>query len=711
MAVRLILGLHNHQPVGNFDSVFAQTHADAYRPFLDLIAEFPQLPFVLHTSGSLLEWLEAHRPEYLRDLKALVEKGQVEILGGAYYEPILTMLPRRDRLGQIQRFSAHLLEVFGVKVRGMWIAERVWEPGLVGDLADAGIEYTLLDDFHFRQAGVAADQLFQPFVTEDEGRLLRVFPISEPLRYLVPWKTPAEAVRYLVELNDAHPNAVVVCADDGEKFGGWPSTHEHCFTKGWLKGFFERLSDAVEGGAVRAQTLAQTADQTPAAPLIYLPDCSYREMTEWALPVARQVEYQQCVQAADALQPPNGPLLKSFLRGGSWRNFRVKYPEVREMYARMLEVSEQVNSARAQGRANVNAAELELYRAQCNCAYWHGAFGGLYLPHLRHAVYEHLIAAENLLLPPELLAGERVEVECRDFNLDGAPEVRLANDKLAVYLAPAAGGTLYELDVRPIRRNIQASLARREESYHEVVRRTAEGMQAKSTVSLVQEQTPFKQAGLENLLARDAGPRHSLIDHFFPETSTLGDLREGKLHELGDFQGQAFRHEILKPSSAAQIVLRRAGKVAGHPAVLTKSLALAPGEDRLAVSYRVDAAALPAGTCFGVELLIAGMAARQPDRYFVLPERPNAGPLESILDLPSTSQVAIIDEWLKLRISLTWDRPAALWAWPQQTVSQSEGGFEAVHQGNLLLPHWKLLPNKDEFWEVNIEWRFERLGG
>ncbi len=42
-------------------------------------------------------------------------------------------------------------------------------------------------------------------------------------------------------------------------------------------------------------------------------------------------------------------------------------------------------------------ARRALYRAQCNCPYWHGAFGGIYLPHLRNAVYNQMIAADNLL--------------------------------------------------------------------------------------------------------------------------------------------------------------------------------------------------------------------------------------------------------------------------------------------------------------------------
>ena len=150
--VRLILALHNHQPVGNFDSVYEDAFKTSYRPFLDVLERYPEIRFALHTSGPLLEWLVDRQPEYIDRLRRLVAAGRVEILGGGFFEPILTMIPHRDRIGQINSYSSYLRELFGIPVRGMWLAERVWEQSLVTALAEAGIEYTVLDDFHFQRA-------------------------------------------------------------------------------------------------------------------------------------------------------------------------------------------------------------------------------------------------------------------------------------------------------------------------------------------------------------------------------------------------------------------------------------------------------------------------------------------------------------------------------------------------------------------------------
>ena len=118
------LGIHNHQPVGNFDHVFAKAYERAYRPFLEIALQHPQIRFSLHTSGPLFEWLEKHEQGYFDLVGKLVERQQVELLGGAFYEPILSILPRADALEQIARMKDYIRRQFGVTPRGAWRSEE-----------------------------------------------------------------------------------------------------------------------------------------------------------------------------------------------------------------------------------------------------------------------------------------------------------------------------------------------------------------------------------------------------------------------------------------------------------------------------------------------------------------------------------------------------------------------------------------------------------
>ncbi len=699
--VRLIFTLHNHQPVGNFEGVFEAAYRESYRPFLDVMEDYPDLPFVLHTSGPLMEWLVATKPDYISRLRAMVEAGRVEILGGPFQEPILTMIPHRDRVGQIRAYSAYLERLFGQQVRGVWLPERVWEQHLTAALAEAGIEYTVLDDFHFQRAGLPDSALFGYYLTEDDGQLLKVFPNSERMRYLVPWREPHESFEYLRELAHTHLGAVVVCADDGEKFGAWPNTHEHVFEKRWLRHFCDMLSANREW--IETTTFARAIRETLPLGKVYLPDSSYREMTEWVLPADLFLRYQAALKVSEGHS--ESERLRPFVRaGGFWRNFKAKYAESDEMYSRMLGLSNRLaDLGRREGidGAGLERARQELYRGQCNCPYWHGAFGGLYLPHLRNAIYRHLLAAHDALDAAEHKSGPRVEIEAGDFNLDARQEVRLENDQLVAFVRPALGGHLYELDARRAGVNLLATLDRRPEPYHGTIAAAARGEATDDHRPAVTEALIFKQEGLDRLLVYDRTPRKALVDHFLAPEATLDDLAACRDVERGDFAAGTYLSRISRSPDAVTLTMERPGLAEGHPIRLRKTLRLAAGSPELEVTYDLEDLPRDTELHFAVELNLAGMAGHAPDRYLTADDN-RLGPLDSRLDLPSTSHLDLTDEWLDLRVALQWSRPAAVWSFPVETVSQSEGGFEGVYQSTAIFPRWTVRPDDSGRWSVRL---------
>ena len=706
-AVRMIFGLHNHQPVGNFGSVFEAAYRESYEPFLNVVEEYPEFPFVLHISGPLLEWLLAERRPYIERVQALVRAQRIEILGGPIQEPILPNIPHRDRVGQIQTFTKLLGNVFGQQIRGMWLPERVWEQGLVSALVEAGIEYTVLDDFHFQGAGLNSDQLYGYYLTEDEGRLLKVFPNSERMRYLVPWLEPHECYVYLKQLAETRPGAVVVCADDGEKFGAWPNTHEHVYTRGWLRNFCELIR--ANRTWLEPTTFAKAVDETLPLGKIYIPDCSYREMTEWALTPARFREYRATQKAIET--NTRAEELKPLVRaGGFWRNFKTKYAESDEMYTRMLQVSNRLASLETQGQLDrelLEAAREALYRGQCNCPYWHGAFGGLYLPHLRNAIFKHLIEADNLLDQAEGREGPWIDAKVADFNLDARQEVRLENDRLVALISPAQGGHLYELDCKRTTTNLLATLDRRPEVYHETIKNSLLGIEDPNMPATVTQQVVFKQEGLDRLLVYDKYPRKAFVDHFVNAATTLDDWVKGTEREQGDFVRGAYLGQLHHDADRVRISLERKGHVAGHPIRILKTITLEAGSPRLTVNYELSGLPASSELTFAVELNVASMAGNAPDRFILSETGQNLGPLNSAHDVPSCHRLALSDGWLDLRASLQWSRPGPVWIFPIQTVSQSEGGFESVYQSTAVVPRWPVEPDSHGNWNVQISWSLE----
>jgi len=521
----------------------------------------------------------------------------------------------------------------------------------------------------------------------------------------IPFASPQETIDYLRGIAEKHPGSVVVFGDDGEKFGTWPGTKKHVYADGWIFRFFDALRANSEW--LQVTTLAESIDHISPQGSIYLPDGSYREMAEWVLSPERQAAYHRVTHEHG--EDPKLQQALQFVRGGFWRNFRVKYPESNEMYSRMLQVSGRLQELIARGAAEdhpqlIAQATTELYRAQCNCSYWHGAFGGLYLPHLRNAVYHHLIAADTLLEKASGRSGTWVSIEADDFNLDARKEVRIAGDRLVAYFTPSRGGHLYELDIRSINHNLLATLNRRPEVYHDKIRQHGENQHhhGDSNAVSIHDLIAFKQPDLHKKLQYDNWPRKSCVDHFFQPGLSLAKVRSGE-GELGDFLTGVYTTVLGRSPEHVHARMTRHGRLGPFEVSVSKTIGFdRDGGSNLEIVYELENLPQDVPLHFGVEFNFAGMAAGAQDRYFYDTRGRQLGQLESLQDLHDTDRLGLIDEWLGLDVALELSKKGGFWTFPIETISQSEGGFEAVHQSTVVIPHWQFTANEEGKWTVKI---------
>ncbi len=628
--LRFLFAVHCHQPVGNFGHVFAKAFDECYEPLLAEFDRHPGFKLSLHFSGPLLEYMEIHRRDFGDLIRRLVGRGQVELLGGGFYEPILAIIPEEDRLGQLRMMSRRLEERFGIRPRGVWLTERVWEPQLAGTLARAGVEYTLLDEEHFHYAG--AEDIHTSYITEDEGAPLRVFPIDKKLRYLIPFRTLEEIDAAFAAIRER--DGIAVLGDDGEKFGLWPGTAQWVFEKRWLAKFLDHLEET----GVRTMTLSEYADAEPPGGRVYLPPASYEEMTEWVLEPGALDAYRKAREAC----PPEG---RRFLRGGFFRDFFLKYPESNLLHKRMLSVSRKVAATGSPGTLR------ELYMAQCNDPYWHGVFGGLYLPHLREAAWSHLLEAEKAASAGPGWSGA-------DIDLDGRLEFSSGAGSFGLLVKPDAGGAIMEIDYRPLSRNITDVLARRPESYH--VRRGGEGTpEGKSIHELARKLPPEA----EGLLEYDRRPRYSCVDRFLPAEASPEDVRRTESRELGDFAEGEYR----AGAEGAALVLERKGhvRVGGEDVPVLVRKTIEAGDAVRIRTEVVNSGRGPVALTFASEW-----------SFYMCPE-------EFVLLVDGAELAAG-------RLSFKAQGADEVWSFPLRTLSQSEKDYDIIHQGFRLLPIWRL---------------------
>ncbi|MDZ7374386.1 MAG: DUF1926 domain-containing protein [candidate division KSB1 bacterium] len=709
--IHLALGIHNHQPVGNFDFVFEDAYQRAYLPFLEVLERHPFVRVAEHYSGILLEWLEKNHPDFLDRLARLVDRGQVEMMTGGYYEPILPIIPDRDKLGQIAKLTDYLVSRFGKRPRGLWLAERVWEPHLPRPLREAGVEYVVIDDAHLKYSGLQEEELVGYFLTEEAGFTVNIFPISERLRYTIPFRPVEETLDYLRQMADESGRRLIVFADDGEKFGIWPGTYEHCYQGGWLEAFFQALE--ANRDWIRILHFSEALDQLEPRGRVYLPTASYREMMEWALPARAIHEYEDF---EDKLKQANlFDRYKVFVRGGFWRNFLAKYEEANHLHKKMLRVSRKVRDAAeryGQDHEVVKRARDHLWAGQCNCPYWHGVFGGLYLTNLRYAVYHELIQAEKELDTLRGNAGNGwIDWETADFNGDGRREIIVETPTWQLIFEPDYGGRLVELDYKGTGINLLDTMTRREEGYHRKLLRAANPSPSSGEVASIHDLLLAKEEGLEKRLTYDWYRRCSLVDHFLDPHTTLDDFARCKYGEQGDFVLSPYQASVIEGSSQSTVRLTREGAVwvnGSQRAVrLEKLVSVNPASAELEFRIRVaNPGPESLELWYACELNFALLAGEAPDRYFRFPgaeQQPRH--LASSGEVRSTEWIALVDEWQGVEFRLEFSPAVDVWRFPVETVSMSEAGFERVYQSSVILPNVRRAWGPGEVWEMTIRLR------
>jgi alpha-amylase len=709
--LKFLFGIHNHQPLGNFDHVFEELYGQCYQPYFEVLQQFPKLKTTAHFSGCLLEWLKVHHPEYLETIGGLVQGGQLELLSGGFYEPILSSLPEEDAIGQIRMMNDFLETEFGCRPQGLWLAERIWSPHLPKIIAQAGIRYTIVDDTHFYYAGLEERQMHGYYLTETEGFSLGVFPISKTLRYSIPFALPEVAIDHLRRYREEWGFDAVTYADDGEKFGGWPETHQWVYKEKYLYNFFAALEE--QSDWLETMTFGEYVDRHSPAGRVYLPMASYEEMMEWSLPYEAGLRFRELKKELQAAEIDEARV-RVFLRGGQWDNFLTKYEESNHLHKRMLVAGGKVKQL-PPGHQETSGALRALYRSQCNCAYWHGLFGGLYLNYLRHALYSQLIAAENSA--DDLLLGtdRGLSVETVDFNKDGFEEVIVSNPKINAFISPARGGALMELDYRPACFNLSNVLRRRPEVYHQDIRTAGaiEGGPGDQPNS-IHGQVRFKEKGLEEKLVYDRLDRYSFMDHCLTSSNTFEGFKSGAQEELISFAGQPYQwdrgEDPVDPQAPFALRLRReSGGDHSREARLAvqKIYRFDPQKAALEVSYNLhNKGEKSLDFVWVVEhnfTLLAGDAA---DRTYVLP----AGGLEaprmaSAGVLPDIQTLGMRDEFFGFELQLKYSPAVELWRFPVATVSQSEKGFESVYQGSCIAGCWgvQLEPGQSRQLQAGLE--------
>ncbi|MHA1377047.1 MAG: alpha-amylase/4-alpha-glucanotransferase domain-containing protein [Candidatus Helarchaeota archaeon] len=703
--VNFALIFHFHQPIGNFDYIIENAYQKSYLPLIQMIRKFPKIKIGLHFTGYLLEWLEKNHLEYFDILKDMSNQRQIEMIGGAYYEPIIAVIPDRDKKAQIDLLRYYIKGHFNLDIKGFWLAERAWEPHLPKILNECGIEYILIDDFHLRANGLYEEETFFPYYTEEQGKVIKVIPINEPLRYMIPWKQPWEPVDYLKKYKTEDGDRLITLISDAEKMGVWPAgdmtTYDICYVKGydgtpWLESWFRMLSDSTTDWLNMLHISEYLQNYKPKG-LIYMPTASYDKMSYWVLPTRARRSLEELIKKAQWNQfgEPYSKEILQFLKGGFWRGFFVKYPESNLMHKKMLHVRGKVERYeeifREPDLNKLKAIWIEIYKSQVNDPYWHGQFGGVYFSFMRETVYSCLINAEAKL--ESFMKEQGLEIKKiyeRDLTFDGRPEIIMENEHHHIYIQPHYGASILEIDIKEALHNILNVFTRKEEAYHKP----------------------------DSNFPYDRWRKQGFIDHFIQESFNmnqleipLNDLDENsieakvvldKFEDIGDFAVSNYYYETDPEGDVLTCEMSKTGKIKGNDVEVKKDIIL--HKKTIEVKYKIkNLSDNKLETYHYVELPVYIDSDMSKNNILANKNIINVKDISNW----KGSQFSIKNSDKKIYLKLSTTKFCNLLVYPLMTYVSTDGGYDSLFQGAVCGMQTKISLNKDEIHEMNYILKFE----
>ena len=677
---KLLFGIHMHQPVDNFDWVIKMGVETCYGPFFEVMSQYPEFKFAVHCSGWLMEQIEEKHPKLYGQIMRLAEQGSIEFFSAGYYEPILSVIPSQDRVTQIEMLNDSIKSEFNQQPKGLWLTERVWESSLIPDLNKAGINYTVMDDYHFQCAGFNEDILDGYYMSEEGGSQIALFPISKKLRYAIPFLNVDSAIKAIKSFNREEDSAAIIF-DDAEKFGMWPGTHEWVYKKGWLKNFVEAV---LADEQIETQHYSEYYEKERTRGIAYLPNVSYYEMGEWSLRADDALKLNAFkAEMGEKRYDAEGV---KFLKGGIWKNFLVKYEESNRIHKRTLELS------KVREEVNKPAFNKALYKAQTNDALWHGVFGGLYLPNLRDSAYRYIIEAEHVRY------GRKNRLECDQNELDGYDKIKMVMPKYIFRFDAACGGQLVEFDDRKGLFNWQNTLTRRKEAYHQALL---------DDTPMVKEEVSSDEDGIDTIhhanievddelrssIIYDWYLKNSFVDHIGDANFNGDNFRYCDFKEYGDFANQPFEVELGKN----QVTFSREGGVY-LPQKVPTHLEKTYISNKNGFDFKINLTTEAEGD-FNYIL--------EHNFHFAAYEtiKVNGEPLLNEGFFKEVKRLEIYDAQLKQNIVIELDVACDLYYFQLKTLSQSEHGFDLSVQGvsfAMVVPFSKSLAIKGSLEVKNV---------
>lgn len=400
------------------NEILDKNYQAVYKPIVKFLYTHPDFPFSFSLSGNQIRFFKKRKNELITIFRELVERKQVEVLGGGYYDPVLPLLYPVDRNGQIDMLSAEIRQTVGKRPRGISLFGDCWDSSLVNNIHTCGIEYVLLESTLIPDN----KRKFLPIIMSDLNKSVDIFPYYDGL---IPTNdiTPEDFLLNIeksVEKIERKDNYFQL---DVDRIVCINLTHEKIIELTSSK-WFDKLAQYIENNPdsrIKFTTLTEYKKNIKVKVPAYIPAGINGSVAKW---IDRAY--------TESTKPKNQYTVYDFMD-----TYRLSH----ELYNRIMYISMLVNQYK-NDKMRKKAAREKLWEAQNGTGLLCSDKGAFANSKYRQQSYKSLMEAEKILREDGKF---KETVTCFDYNSDGLNEYVCRMERYFAYIS-LISGAVQELD-------------------------------------------------------------------------------------------------------------------------------------------------------------------------------------------------------------------------------------------------------------------------
>jgi predicted DNA-binding protein YlxM (UPF0122 family) len=328
----------------------------------------------------------------------MVRRKQLELLTGGFYEPVMPLISYKDRLGHIEMLTTYLRKHFGKRTQGCLLPRLAWDSSMPSVLTLCNIAYIFLDETYFFDAGIKESGLYEPYISEDKGKFVTIFPIPTGFNAILEQNVPGTLDSFLLDAEKNGTERIV-------------SVFPPCFNNRNPEPLTETSAYSFLSGLSEYEN-------------------KYENKIDFSLPsklIKNLVSRRKIYFSQKAV-----------------KKCLIEYPEKNYLYAKMTFVRALVDQLRGDKISKRSAYE-ELWKAQNHDLFCSEPQSGINQAAIRNAAYHALLDAEKITREYKTFLSSLMVF---DFNFDGVNEYLFQSEDINCFIN-RTGASIFELDYLP----------------------------------------------------------------------------------------------------------------------------------------------------------------------------------------------------------------------------------------------------------------------